>query len=179
MCRWRALHPFPPSVLVVNDGTNRSATQWAGTNIEIRVSKWYTQANPSGGSGTGAVAGTVRLPLSRRHRPNHCELERWAGGTWKYPRSTASGSTLVFASFGTRFGFAGCPQFDGPGNFQPSAGLLAATPTPASAFQMTGDFTIYMWINPVSRSGRCGPKRSGTKEDWPFFHSTAPVAVSN
>ena len=62
---------------------------------------------------------------------------------------------------------SGCPQFDGPGNYNPSAGLLAANPTPASAFLMAGDFTMYMWINPVSRSERCSvrsaprPRRSG------------------
>ena len=39
--RWERLRP--PTVLVVDDGTKRSATQWAGSGVEIRVSKWYTQ----------------------------------------------------------------------------------------------------------------------------------------
>ena len=40
-------HRHAPDVLVVDDGSNRSATDWAGSGVEIRVTKWYNQPNRS------------------------------------------------------------------------------------------------------------------------------------
>ena len=48
-----------PDVLVVDDGTKRSATDWAGSGVEIRVSKWYNQANRS-------PVTVIRYPHRRR-----------------------------------------------------------------------------------------------------------------
>ena len=48
----------------------------------------------------------------------------------------------------------GCPQFAGPGSSTlPSPGLTAVMFNPYTTFDLPGDFTLYMWINPVSRSG--------------------------
>ena len=134
-------------------------------NGTIKLTYWVLTQN---------VRVTSHLSLSRSDHSNP-DIQR--RGIRNHQRPTASQPN---PHFGPGFASSGCPQFDGPGNFQPSAGLLAATPTSfGNAFDMTGDFTVYMWVNPVSRLDRFLPKHSGKKGHWPFSLNTAVEATFN